>query len=211
MPRLWYPERFHVEVVCYKLAGRIFETEEWPLPAFEFLGAKGAGLLESALALPRQSFAGRYFYKTWDEKAGVLLRTIVKNHPLIDGNKRIGLATTIVFLLMNGRFLFAPNDEMVELALSIASPGASPSWRELGRWIKQRAIPITQIQGVINGVKKDHPDRATELDEIAEVTIQFGRWAKGYRKFENEVRRECRRRGLDPAKVLADAAKKIIA
>jgi death-on-curing family protein len=210
LPRLWYPERFHVEVVCYKLAGRIFETEEWPLPAFEFLGAKGAGLLESALALPRQSFAGRYFYKTWDEKAGVLLRTIVKNHPLIDGNKRIGLATTVVFLLMNGRFLFVSNAEMVELALDIASPGEHPTWRQIGRWIRQRAVPINRFRGATNRMKERYPERAEELERIGEAIIQFGKWAREYRKLENEVRRDCKRLGIDPKEILPEIAASII-
>lgn len=211
MPRLWYPERFHVEVVCHKLAGHIFATEEWPLPVFAFLGgAKGEGLLESALALPRQSFAGRYFYKTWDEKAGVLLRSIVKNHPLIDGNKRIGLATTIVFLLMNGRFLLARNEDMVQFAVSIADD-ERPSWRKIGRWIKERAIPAERMPRMIARVKQQHPERTVVLDDVTTSVTAFARWARNYRQIENEVRRECRRLGIDPAVPLEYVAERAIA
>ena len=189
----------------------IFATDEWPLPDFVFLGGEsGAGLLESALALPRQSFGGRYFYKTWDQKAGVLLRSIVKNHPLVDGNKRIGMATTVVFLLMNGRFLLVGNDEMVEFALEIASPGEHPNWQQIARWIRQRAVPINRIRSATNRIKELHPERAEMLERIANGVISFGRWAKQYRKLENEIRRDCRRRGIDPKEILPEIAASII-
>jgi death-on-curing protein len=210
LPRLWYPERYHVQVVCHKLAGHIFATDEWPLPAFEFLNKEtGPGLLDSALALPKQSFSGRYFYRTWDEKAGVLLRSLIKNHPLFDGNKRVGLATIIIFLLMNGRYLLASNEDMVQFALNIAKD-ENPSWRKIGRWIKERAFPIKTVRRVISRLKKRYPERIAQLDNLDAAIAGYGTWARNYRRTENEMRRRAKQEGIDPAIVLEPLAKQAL-
>lgn len=54
------------------------------MPAFELLGGEGHGgaLLDSALGEPRQTFGGRFLYRTIYDKAGALFRSLVKNHPL---------------------------------------------------------------------------------------------------------------------------------
>ena len=50
-----------------------------------------------------------------------LLHSIVRNHPLVDGNKRLGLAATIAFYGVNGRRLTMTNDEAYEFVMSVAS------------------------------------------------------------------------------------------
>lgn len=59
------------------------------------------GLLESAALRPRTSLFGRDAYPSLDEKAAVLLESIVRNHALIDGNKRLGFLALIVFYGIN--------------------------------------------------------------------------------------------------------------
>jgi len=84
------------------------------MPAFQYLGGDyGKGLLESALFQPAQTFDGRFLYRTIFDKAAVLLCSVIKNHSLVDGNKRTALTTMGVFLALNGYFFEAPTDEAV--------------------------------------------------------------------------------------------------
>lgn len=61
-------------------------------------GIKDSRLLDSALNLPFQSFDGEDIYQTTKAKAARLAFSIVNNHPFVDGNKRIGLLSMLVFL-----------------------------------------------------------------------------------------------------------------
>ncbi|WP_337665616.1 type II toxin-antitoxin system death-on-curing family toxin [Pseudoruminococcus massiliensis] len=60
------------------------------------------GLLESALEAPLQTFDGKDLYPALIQKATRLGHSIISNHPFIDGNKRIGIHTMLVFLAANG-------------------------------------------------------------------------------------------------------------
>lgn len=83
--------------------------------------ARDHGLLESALARPQASVFGEDAYPTLEEKAAALLHSLVRNHALVDGNKRMGLAGTIAFLGVNGRRLTLTNDEAYDLVISVAT------------------------------------------------------------------------------------------
>lgn len=78
------------------------------------------------------------YYRGVFEKAGALLRSMVKNHPYVDGNKRLGLAATFLFLALNGRILVASNDELVEFAKELA--GTQMKWRTVARWLRSHAV-----------------------------------------------------------------------
>jgi death-on-curing protein len=84
------------------------------------LGIRDRGLLESALAMPAASFSGEDLHPTLNEKAAAYLFHIVKNHPFVDGNKRVGLAVTLTFLRFNGVRIHATDDALVELVLGVA-------------------------------------------------------------------------------------------
>lgn len=79
------------------------------------------GLLDSAAHRPRTSLWGQDAYPTLDDKAGALLESLVRNHALVDGNKRLGWLAMIVFLDINGCWLEAPDDEAYDLVIGIAS------------------------------------------------------------------------------------------
>jgi death-on-curing protein len=85
------------------------------------LGIRDAKLLDSALAMPRATFDGEFLHATIFEKAAAYLFHLVKNHPFVDGNKRLGLATALVFLRLNGIHIRATDDELVELVLGVAA------------------------------------------------------------------------------------------
>jgi death-on-curing protein len=82
---------------------------------------RDAGLLESAAARPQTTVFGEDAYPDLHSKAAALLISICKNHALIDGNKRLALAATIVMLGVNGWKLSLTNAEAYDLVIAIAS------------------------------------------------------------------------------------------
>ena len=83
---------------------------------------RDAGLLASAAARPQASAFGVDAYPDIWTKAAALLQSIVKGHPLIDGNKRLGWLATAVFLELNGvGVTSAANDDVYGLVMHVAS------------------------------------------------------------------------------------------
>lgn len=82
---------------------------------------RDAGLLAAALARPRASAFGEPAYPTLAEQAAALLHSLVTSHPLVDGNKRVGLAATLLLLALNGVRLNATDDELFALTMAVAS------------------------------------------------------------------------------------------
>ncbi len=78
------------------------------------------GLLESAAHRPRTNVFGVEVYPSLETKAAVLMESLVRNHPLVDGNKRLGWAATQVFLRINGIQVLAPEDEAYDLVIGVA-------------------------------------------------------------------------------------------
>ena len=83
------------------------------------------GLLDSALHRPAAILWGRDAYATIDEKAAALLDSLVRNHPLVDGNKRLGWLATLVFLDINGHWIEAPDDDAYQLVMAVAAGALS--------------------------------------------------------------------------------------
>ena len=83
-------------------------------------GVRDYNLLESALETPFQSFAGSELYPTIQAKAARLGYGLIKNHCMIDGNKRIGAHAMLVFLALNGIELSYTQQELYETILDIA-------------------------------------------------------------------------------------------
>ena len=80
------------------------------------------GLLGSAAARPQTTAFGEDAYPDIWSKAAALLQSVVKNHPLIDGNKRLGWLSTAVFLELNGvATQHATNDDVYEFVIGIAA------------------------------------------------------------------------------------------
>jgi death-on-curing protein len=60
-------------------------------------GMRDAGLLDSALAIPRQGIGGEYVHEFPFGMAAAYLFHLCANHPFVDGNKRVALAACIAF------------------------------------------------------------------------------------------------------------------
>ena len=82
---------------------------------------RDAGLLQAALARPQASVGGRDWYATIHEKAAALLHSLCRNRSLVDGNKRLALASTVAFYGMNGYRLQLTNDAAYDLVTDVVT------------------------------------------------------------------------------------------
>lgn len=78
------------------------------------------GLIESALARPQATAFGEDAYPTVWLKAAALLHSLVRNHALVDGNKRVGLTGCALLLFKNDIVLRFDQDEMYDLIIAVA-------------------------------------------------------------------------------------------
>lgn len=93
------------------------------------------GALLSAIAQPEMGFEDAEFYPTLPAKAAALCYSLVRNHPFVDGNKRIGYAAADVFLRINGMKLAAPVDDAERTVLALVS--GELSREALQEWIER--------------------------------------------------------------------------
>jgi death-on-curing protein len=96
-------------------------------------GLRDVSLLESAINSPFQTFDKVSLYPTLERKAARLGYGIVKNHPFLDGNKRIGLLAMLTFLEINGIELQYTDEELIKIGLALAD--GTFSEKQLLTWI----------------------------------------------------------------------------
>lgn len=96
------------------------------------------GLLESAVARPRASVFGQDAYPDDPTKAAALTHSVVRDHPLVDGNKRLGWLTCVVFLDINGLQPDVSDGEAFELTMDVARGAAEVA--DIVRRLRPRAI-----------------------------------------------------------------------
>ncbi|MBP2018791.1 death-on-curing protein [Symbiobacterium terraclitae] len=83
-------------------------------------GVRELGGVQSALARPFASYGGQALYPTLEEKAAALAEGISRNHPFVDGNKRMAIAAGCLFLMLNGREITATEQELEHTAWALA-------------------------------------------------------------------------------------------
>ena len=98
------------------------------------------GLLDSACHRPRSGLLGQEAYPTLVGKASALLHSLACNHALVDGNKRLALLGTVVFLRINGYYLDLTDDEAFDLILSVAAGQLDAAEIEK----RLRLVPVTR-------------------------------------------------------------------
>lgn len=101
-------------------------------------GVRDYNLLNSALENPFQSFGGEELYPTLQAKAARLGYGLIKNHCMIDGNKRIGTHAMLVSLAINGIELDYTQKELYETILAIAD--GSLEYEYLLKWILEHQV-----------------------------------------------------------------------
>lgn len=100
-------------------------------------GIRDLNSLKSALHTPAATYDGQFLHPTIYEMASAYLFHIVQNHPFIDGNKRTGTMSMIVFLAMNNYNFDAPDKDLLEIVLQVAQGKANKS--ELSIFVKKWA------------------------------------------------------------------------
>jgi len=101
-------------------------------------GIRDLGSLEASIAQPRMTFGGEDLYPSVAEKAAALGYSLIKNHPFVDGNKRVGHAAMEVFLVLNGFEIQSSTDEQEQVILQVAS--GEKKREEFEDWVKSHLV-----------------------------------------------------------------------
>lgn len=100
-------------------------------------GLRDRALLDAALHRPRQIFSYAD-QPSWFDLAAAYGEGLIRNHPFVDGNKRIALTATAVFLEINGISLQAPEAEAALVFERLAA--GDFGCEELARWLERHAV-----------------------------------------------------------------------
>lgn len=105
-------------------------------------GVRDLGLVESALARPKAGFGDFEAYPDIFTKTAVLIHSLLKNHPFVDGNKRTATIAAITFLKHNGFKLKVTQKGLVKLALDIENNSLPED--KIAAWLKKHAKKISK-------------------------------------------------------------------
>lgn len=97
---------------------------------------RDVGLLASAVQRPQTMLYGEEIYPTLPIKAAAFVESLVRNHALVDGNKRLGWISLTLFLYMNGKTLLVDHDEGYEFIVGIAS--GQLDFEAIVEWLQPR-------------------------------------------------------------------------
>lgn len=84
-------------------------------------GVRDMGLLESAVYAAQSGYGETYFHESLTQMASAYIYHIIKNHPFIDGNKRTGMLTGLLFLQMNGIPARWTQEQMYDVGIKVAN------------------------------------------------------------------------------------------
>ena len=110
-----------VEYLAHRLAQDHLSFDE-PIPDFS---TRYPNILESCVVTPFQRFSGKALYPSLAAKAGILFYLLIKNHPFQNGNKRIAITTTLMFLSENKKWLKVDTQELYNFIVWVAQSPAS--------------------------------------------------------------------------------------
>ena len=96
-------------------------------------GVRDLHLLDQSVNSPYHTFSGQHLYPTLHSKAAHLAFSLIKNHPFLDGNKRIGILAMMVFLKINGLSIVCTDTELETLGWGLAD--GSITEPELLNWV----------------------------------------------------------------------------
>lgn len=99
-------------------------------------GMRDIGLMHAAISMPRQSFAGEYLHPDIPSMAAAYHFHLAQNHPFVDGNKRVSIASALLFLDANGHSVNATEDDLYDIAIRVASGQIDKA--ALTRWWRER-------------------------------------------------------------------------
>jgi death-on-curing family protein len=172
--RIVYLTEKDIAYALHTLALMMFPEDTYgePMPHFQLRGREGLELLEAAVAVPRYPYL-----RTKHEKAAALFRSMIKNHALIDGNKRLAVVALSVFLAVNRVDFKVSTKNMVETALAVAAyPGNFPMVT-LTKWI--RANCVGRPKSIVATLAEDWPEARRVFAARARIRdVRAGRPAR---------------------------------
>lgn len=121
----------------------IIQTHDYQIKRFGgHTGIRDIGLLQSAVAMPTVSFGGEYLHSNIYEMAAAYLFHIIKNHPFIDGNKRTGAVSALVFLQLNGLRVNVARGNIEKLAIAVAEGNMDKTVISL--FFRNNSVPLAE-------------------------------------------------------------------
>lgn len=112
-------------------------------------GLRDLAALQSAVAQPRMTFGGVDLYPDLITKAAALGFALIKNHPFVDGNKRVGHAALETLLALNGFELCSTMEEAERIVLRVAAGECARE--EFEQWVRQAIRPLAGRGGSPTG------------------------------------------------------------
>jgi death on curing protein len=109
-------------------------------------GIRDRGLLSSALVQPQMTGGGKSLHKTIFDKAAAYGFHVCRNHPFVDGNKRVAFVLMDIFLRRNGYEVTACEDEAYVIMMALADGRLTKL--QLAAWLKEKSNPIKQKAGI---------------------------------------------------------------
>lgn len=103
-------------------------------------GVRDLGLLDSALAQPKMTFGKKYVHKSIFDKAAAYGFHVCKNHPFIDGNKRVAFVLMDIFMQKNGWEIVSSEEEAYETMTNLASGKLTKP--QLSNWLKEHSSKL---------------------------------------------------------------------
>lgn len=103
-------------------------------------GIRDLGLIESAVNAPFQTFGEQDLYPTIFDKAAQIAYGLTKNQGFVDGNKRAAIHSMMVYLLLNDFDIIADEDEIFQVAMSLAAGKMSSA--ALSDWLRLKTKKI---------------------------------------------------------------------
>jgi len=105
-----------IENICYEYA-KAHLTYDEPIPSF---GSRYAGKLEAILAMPEQTVGGKLAYPELYQQASILFYEMTKQHPFLNGNKRIACVSLLAFLALNNQWLKTTWKSLYDISVTVA-------------------------------------------------------------------------------------------
>ena len=123
---------------------RYFTLEEIELLHMQIIDASGGshgvrdrGRLESVVAVQTQEVFGKKLYEAVFEVAGALAKGIIADHAFVDGNKRTGIMSAVVFLERNGMHTHIADSELEDFAVRVAVEHLEIA--DIAKWLEKHS------------------------------------------------------------------------
>lgn len=163
---------FGFEDLYEDLARTEWDSEVGALPPFEFADK---AKIAAALAHPFSSAGGRPTWPSVPAKAAALFRGLVKNHGLVDGNKRLSVTMMSTFLVANGWVPLYTNPQLYHYALRVARHRGNYPVKAIERWIHRHSElmsdeDLATVRNQNRRIFARDPDLLSHAFEIEDVS-----------------------------------------